>query len=207
MRSRATTLLAAALIAPCVVSVGAALNAQQHPPPVFRSVPQVTVETVTVKDKAGRPIEGLTPKDFSITEDGVPQTISFVEFQRVQNPTEPPQAAPPSPSAAAPSAAPPQRDAQYQISPSAPGDIRYRDRRLLILYFDVSAMPPPDLMRAYTARQQFITTQMKAQDLVAIMTFQGGAVNVKHDFTGDRAQLQEVFDTLIYGDDKDGDGI
>jgi VWFA-related protein len=48
---------------------------------------------------------------------------------------------------------------------------------------------------------------MKAQDLVAIMTFQGGAVKVKHDFTGDRAQLREVFDTLVYGDDKDGDGI
>src|SRR5260221_230526 len=68
-------------------------------------------------------------------------------------------------------------------------------------------MPPPDLMRAYAAGRKFIATQMKAQDLVAIMTFQGGAVKVKHDFTGDRAPLQEVFDTLIYGDDKDGDGI
>jgi VWFA-related protein len=108
-----------------------------------------------------------------------------------------------------PAVAAPQRqpEEQHQISPSAPGDIRYRDRRLLVLYFDLSAMPPNDLMRAYAAGQKFIATQMKAQDLVAIMTFQGGAVKVKHDFTGDRAQLQEVFDTLIYGDDKDGDGI
>jgi VWFA-related protein len=208
MRRILTTVLAAALVAPPI----ARLAAQQPPPPVFRTGAQLTVETVTVKDKAGRPIEGLTAKDFSITEDGVAQTISFVEFQRVPGAAEPPL---PAPSRAAPVAAPaapatvaPRApEAQYQISPSTPGDIRYRDRRLLILYFDLSAMPPSDLMRAYTAGQKFISTQMKAQDLVAIMTFQGGAVKVKHDFTGDRAQLQEVFDTLIYGDDKDGDGI
>src|SRR5258705_10530881 len=93
MRRMFTMLLAVALAAP--------LAAQQQPPPVFRSGAQLTVETVTVKDKAGRPIEGLTANDFSITEDGVPQTISFVEFQRVQSAAEQPQAAPP-PAAPAP---------------------------------------------------------------------------------------------------------
>ena len=199
-----TTWLAVALTVPL-----SAQQPQQPAQPVFRSGAQLTVETVTVKDKAGRPIEGLTAKDFSITEDGVPQTINFVEFQRVPNPSDPlqaaPAAAPPTPPPAATPPRPPEE--QHQISPSAPGDIRYRDRRLLILYFDLSAMPPNDLMRAYVAGQKFIATQMKPQDLVAIMTFQGGAVKVKHDFTGDRAQLQDVFETLIYGDDKDGDGI
>ena len=203
VRSLFRVLIALALVVP--------LTAQQpkpQAPPVFRSGAQLTVETVTVKDKSGKPIEGLTAKDFSITEDGVPQTISFVEFQRVPNPSDPLQAAeavPAAPAAVATPLRPPEE--QHQISPSAPGDIRYRDRRLLVLYFDLSAMPPNDLMRAYGAGQKFIATQMKTQDLVAIMTFQGGAVKVKHDFTGDRAQLQEVFDTLIYGDDKDGDGI
>jgi VWFA-related protein len=195
--------LALALVVPLT-----AQQPQPQAPPVFRSGAQLTVETVTVKDKSGRPIEGLTAKDFSITEDGVPQTISFVEFQRVPNPSDPLPAADAVRAESAAVATPPRPpEEQHQISPSAPGDIRYRDRRLLVLYFDLSAMPPNDLMRAYGAGQKFIATQMKAQDLVAIMTFQGGAVKVKHDFTGDRAQLQEVFDTLIYGDDKDGDGI
>ena len=35
------------------------------------------------------------------------------------------------------------------------------------------------------------------------MTFQGGAVRVKQDFTSDRAALQEVVETLIYGEKKD----
>ena len=116
------------------------LTAQQPqpPPPVFRSGAQLTVETVTVKDKAGRPIEGLTAKDFSITEDGVPQTISFVEFQRVPNPSDPLQAAdavPAGPAAVAAPPRPPQK--KHQKSCWAPrlrvrprSSIRFLRRRL-----------------------------------------------------------------------------
>src|SRR5206468_5176026 len=48
---------------------------------------------------------------------------------------------------------------------------------------------------------------MQPSDLLAIMTFAGGAVRVKQDFTADRGALREVIQTLIFGDDKDGDGI
>lgn len=48
---------------------------------------QLVIETVGVKDRSGKPIEGLTAKDFIITEDGVPQTISFLEYQKL--PEEP----------------------------------------------------------------------------------------------------------------------
>jgi hypothetical protein len=51
--------------------------AQQPSPPTFRTGQTLIVQTVTVKDK-DRPIEGLTAKDFTITEDGDPQVISFV---------------------------------------------------------------------------------------------------------------------------------
>ena len=58
---------------------------QQNPttPPTFRSGTRLIVQTVSVKDKDGKPIEGLTARDFTVTEDGEPQTISFVEFQRL----------------------------------------------------------------------------------------------------------------------------
>ena len=62
-------------------------------------------------------------------------------------------------------------------------------------------------MRAYAAAQTFIDAQMQPSDLLAIMTFGGGAVRVKQDFTADRGALRDVIQTLIFGDDKDGDGI
>ena len=60
----------------------------------------------------------------------------------------------------------------------AAGDARFRDRRLLILYFDLSAMPPLDQMRAYQAALKYIAGPMQAADLLAIMTYEGGAVRV-----------------------------
>ena len=179
---------------------GAAREGGQQP--IFRSGARLTIVNVTVTGKDGRPIEGLTASDFVLTEDGVPQTISQVAFQRVDgadaaDPLPPLEAPPPkAPSPVAPAVQP-------QIAASPGGEVRYRNRRLLVLYFDLSAMPPPDQARAYSAARKFIAEQIGAQDLVAIMTFQGGAVRVKQDFTGDRATLHEVIETLIYGEKKD----
>jgi VWFA-related protein len=185
--------------------------------PIFRSETRLIVETVTVKDKEGNAIEGLTAKDFVITEDGERQDIAFVEFQRLaavapsasasapqsgataDKPLAPP--APPAP------VAPQDSAVQTGIAAAAPGDIRYRDRRLLILYFDRTAMGGGDQMRAFAAAQKFIDTQMDPSALIAVMTFEGGSVRIKTDFTDDRAKLQEVILRLIYNDDLDGDGI
>src|SRR6185436_19147368 len=68
------------------------LQAQQQPPatpaagvPKFTSNTQLVVEIVSVRDKDGKPVEGLTAKDFIITENGVPQTISFSEYQKLDD--------------------------------------------------------------------------------------------------------------------------
>ena len=47
----------------------------------FTSSTQLVVETVSVKDKSGKPVEGLTAKDFVLTEDGVAQTIGDVNVR------------------------------------------------------------------------------------------------------------------------------
>src|ERR1700722_19966854 len=52
---------------------------------------KLVIEAVNVKDKQGKPIKGLTAKDFTITEDGVPQSISFAEYQELPSaPVAPP---------------------------------------------------------------------------------------------------------------------
>jgi VWFA-related protein len=179
-----------------------AINAQQigqnttpgtNTPPTFTTSSQLVVETVNVKDKSGKPIEGLTAKDFTVTEDGAEQTIRLFEFQKV------PEAA----VAEAPITTvsrPLRKLPETQIAAERPGDVRYQDRRLLVLYFDMTAMPPQDQLRAVRAAQKFVRTQMTPADRVALMRFEGGAVRVASDFTGDRERLDNILLTMIVGE-------
>jgi VWFA-related protein len=183
--------------------------AQQQPrrrpdAPAFRVNTRLVVQTVSVTDKDGNPVEGLTAKDFVVTEDGEPQDIAFLEFHRLGSTTSSPRTPLPSTNRTADTVPSP---TQTEIAVPPSGDTRFRDRRLLILYFDLTATPPPDQMRAFQAAQKFIGSQMESADLIAIMTFGGGAVRVMQDFTDDRGRLREVIDTLIFGEDKDGDGV
>src|SRR5208282_3481940 len=157
---------------------------------------QLVVEAVVVKDKKGNPIEGLGAKDFTVTENGVPQAISFCEHQDLP---ETPGAAP---------AAPPAPEnitvfdklSRTRISTEAPGNLRYQDRRLLALYFDMTAMPPSDQLRALAAAQKFIRTQMTAADRLSILRYSGGTVDVLQDFTDDHNRLLSIIETMIVGE-------
>jgi VWFA-related protein len=164
----------------------------------FKTSTQLVIETVGVKDKSGKPIEGLTAKDFIVTEDGAPQTIAFFEYQKL--PEAPAEViltdAPP------PVATPMPKLPRTQIAPERPGDVRYRDRRLLALYFDMVSMPIPDQLRALEAAQKFVRTQMTPADLMAIMIFDNGSVRVLQDFTEDRERLLSIIETLAVGEDE-----
>src|SRR5262245_54226247 len=179
------------------ILIGVLAAGAQQERAIFTSATQLVVETVSVKDKKGNPVEGLTAKDFTITEDGKLQTIAFVEYQKL----------PDSSSAALPvistRGAVVPRLTRTQISSERPGEIRYRDRRLLVLYFDMSAMPPPDQIRALGAAQKFVRTQMTSSDLLAVMMYSNGAVQVLEDFTGDRDRLLSALQTLIVGEEDD----
>ena len=165
-----------------------------YPQATFQTTSQLVVETVSVKDKDGNPITGLTAKDFAITEDGVPQTIKFFEFQKL---TDAPPSQPTNPRI---ELLP--RLTKTQIAPETPGDFRYRDRRLLALYFDMTAMPQPDQLRALKAAKTFVQTQMTGADLIAIMAYTSGAVQVLQDFTGDRNRALSILETMIVGEDE-----
>ncbi len=129
---------------------------------------QLVVENVVVKDKQGRFIQGLTEKDFSITEDGVPQKIAFCEQQKLDSNTSPlPVSAPGTEEITLY-----KRLTRTQILPEAPDSERYKDRRLLAIYFDMSAMRPADQLRALSAAEQFVRKQMTTADLLAILRYQ-----------------------------------
>ena len=165
----------------------------------FTANTQLVVETVSVKDKSGKPVEGLTAKDFTVTEDGVAQTIRFFEYQKLE------EIAAPLPPADPAEVRIVDKLARTQIASEQPGNPRYQDRRLLALYFDMTAMPPADQLRALDAAEKFVKSQMTGSDQMAILRFSGGAVQVLSDFTDDRDKLLTVIKTLIVGEGSGND--
>lgn len=169
-----------------------ALQPQQ---PTFTASTQLVIETVAVTDRSGKPIEALTAKDFTITENGVPQQIRFFEQQNLH---EKPRTGP--------DGAGPEHVQLYsrltptRIMPDVPGINQYRDRRLLAFYFDMTAMPLADQRRALQAAERFVRTEMTASDLIAIMRYSGGAVDVLQDFTGSRDRLLSILQTMLTGE-------
>src|SRR5260370_33683093 len=161
-----------ALLLSIVLAAPAQQVGQNAPSPstataTFQSNTQLVIETVSVKDKDGKPVENLSAKDFTVTEDGAPQTIRFFEYQKLQD------VAPKAPSVSQSArAAPLPKLPKSQIAPESPGNVKYQDRRLLALYFDMSAMPEPDQLRAFTAARTFIHTQMTPSDLMALIVYQ-----------------------------------
>ena len=188
LRSWALGVVWVLVVAALSAQGGAAQPQQQTQQPVFRTTTRLVVQTVTVKDTDGKVIEGLTAKDFTVTEDGQPQDIAFVEFQRMGGgtpaqaaaaaanaQTPAPAAAPPEPAAAPVATANPvERAPATGIAAPPSGDIRYQDRRLLVFYFDGSAMSPPDQIRAYTNALKYIDTQMTPADLSRSWRFRKG---------------------------------
>ena len=174
----------------------------------FRASTHLIVQPVTVKDRQGRPVPGLAARDFVVTENGVPQRIAFVEYQSLDSSGATPgpvimpvPALPPSATAGVTSVTGP------GISVPRPGDVRYRGRRLLVLYFDLYRMPPFDQMRAFANADKYLSSHMTALDLVAVMAFEGRGVSVKRDFTDDRAALRETVRELTIAADARAAGL
>ncbi len=181
-----------------VITIFAAVCSAQNPggTVTFTSATQLVVETVVVTDKSGSPVLGLTANDFVVTENGVPQTIKVFDFQ----------ALPKAPASAMTVPADPEhihifdKLGKAHISPETAGSVKYKDRRLLALYFDMTAMQEAEQMRALNAAKQFVRTQMQTPDLMAILRYSGGSVDVLQDFTDDRNRLLSIIGTLIVGE-------
>lgn len=161
--------------------------------PTFSSSTQLVVESVVVRDKTGKVVTNLKKEDFLLREDQVPQEIRLFEFQTLAEPTPVPLDLKASALTRLPKA---------QIGLEGKEGPRYRDRRLLALYFDLSAMMPPDQIRALDAARKFVRTQMSSEDLVAVLVYSGGAVQVLQDFSGDRQRLLNILETLVVGEDE-----
>jgi VWFA-related protein len=187
-------------ITPFLILTALSAGGQQPPRDYkFEANSQLVIVNVAVRDSSGRAVENLKASDFAVFEDDKPQKLSVFEYQKLD--TEPLPPLTPTPALVARPAAPaaaklPLRDA---ISTSTPGQIRYKDRRLIVLFFDFSSMEPPEQIRAQKAANEFLQKQMTSADLVAILAF-SNQLQVLQDFTADRDQLLQVIKRFHIGE-------
>ncbi len=163
----------------------------------FTTTTNLVTEEVTVVDKSGKSIDNLTAGDFVVTEDGVAQKVTFLQYQNIPDDVGPGlQTRPETPTVAAPM----DKLTTTTIAPEAPGEVAHRDRRLLVVYFDMTSMPQGDQLRALSAAQKFIKTQMSKADLMCLMQYDGASVKVLSDFTDDREKLDSIIETIVVGE-------
>lgn len=179
-----------------VVLVGGAAPAQQFSERqyTFHAYSELVLVNVTVRDKKGGLVRDLKPEDFAVLEDNKPQKIASFDVENTD--TVPPPAGPeqtPVLKVARPPTAAPSKPA-----PQSPAENALKDRRLIVLFFDLSAMQPEEITRAVTAAQSYVDKQMAPADLVAVVSL-ASSLQVNQDFTSDRAQLKKILQGFSSG--------
>jgi VWFA-related protein len=159
---------------------------QQQEQYTFHAESDLVLVNVTVKDKSGNFVKGLKPENFTVLEDNKPQKIISFDIENVDAVTAP-DVAQVKPLPGAP-AQPSRGAAPKTLAPSSQD--QFKDRRLIVLFFDLSAMEPDEIDHAVTSAEHYVDTQMAPADLVAIVSL-GSSLLVNQDFTSDRALLKK----------------
>jgi len=163
-------------------------SSKQTPAPVLRATSDLVRIDVEVTDKSGRAIKGLPADEFVVTDDGKPQAISTFSYEDIEHvdtaPTED----------AKPIVVPVDKEGPNTPSAAAASE-QLRDRRLLVLFFDLTSMQPDDLIRAHDAAAKFVKQQMTQADVVAVVAFSTRLI-VLANFTNDHAILDKAIAQL-----------
>src|SRR5712692_7530338 len=145
---------------------------------------QVTTELVLVnvvaRDKKGNLVRDLKKGDFTVFEDGKKQEISTFDFENVDEL----QTAGAAEATVSGVAAGTLLRSGRQAAPS----LDARDRRLMLLFFDFSAMDPEQIDRSVEAAKKFVGTKMQPADLMALVSLATN-MHVDLDFTDDKTKL------------------
>ena len=166
-------------------------RAQSGPPAgqVFRSGTELVLVNVVVRDRNGAVVRGLSRDDFSVAEDGKPQTITSFDFEEMDAPQ---QAQEPAASDPPLLLAPPARPAAPASTPAA-AKVDMHGRRLMVLFFDLSSMQPEEVERSVKAAHDYIDHRLSPADLIAVVSF-STTLRVDQDFTADRDRLAAAID-------------
>jgi VWFA-related protein len=156
----------------------------------FRAKTELVLVNVTVRDRNGNLVRDLKREDFTVLEDNKPQQVISFDLENTDAvlstaATEAPLLR---------TTQPRSTDVQQAIATRP-----LKDRRLIVLFFDLSSMQPDEIDRATTAAQNYVDKQMVAADLVSVVSL-GSTLSVNQDFTSDRALLKKALQDFNLGE-------
>lgn len=137
--------ISAAILAVAVVMFASAQSVPRQSQETFRSGVAVVPVDVRVVDERGRPVTGLRPQDFTLTEDGIPQDIIAFSSDPGRDLAD---------------------DERRDAAPAAAGAAR---KRVFLLVFDRGRQTGP--AKAVEAAIDFMRTRLRPEDQVAIVAY------------------------------------
>jgi VWFA-related protein len=175
-----------------------AQQAQPQPPPPdaqdqakppassIRVTTELVLANVVARDKKGNLIRDLKKEDFTLFEDGKKQQISTFDFENVDQ-LETAGAAEQTVTGEAAEMAGPAGVLKKSTAPV----MNARDRRVVVLFFDFSAMEPDQIDRCVDSAKKYINAQMRPADIVALVSLSTN-MRVDLDFTDDKPKILSV---------------
>ena len=152
---------------------------QRSPQFTLRTDTDLVLVNVTVRDRQGNFVRDLKLEDFTLLEDGKVQRVSSLDVETpdaiVASETQVPNLLT-------------NLDTPATNQPQRVADEIFRNRRLVVLFFDLSSMQPEEVTRAANSAVEYVQKQMSPADLIAIVSL-ANTVTVNQDFTSDRDQL------------------
>jgi VWFA-related protein len=189
--------LAALVMAGLLFQVSLPATAQQSQqvpssPGRIRVTTELVLVNLVARDKKGNLVRDLKKQDFSLFEDGKKQEISTFDFENVDQVLTA-GAVEPTVSGAAGDAS------LLRTAKKSEPSLDARDRRLMLLFFDFSAMDPEQIDRAVDAAKKFVSTKMQPADLIALVSLATN-MRVDLDFTDDRDKLIKALSAYTSGE-------
>jgi VWFA-related protein len=170
-------------------------NRQNAPAGVLRAQSDLVRLDVEVTDKSGKAMKGLHADQFSVTDDGKPQKVSIFSYSDIEKLE----------TAGVEDTTP----VVVAVDNSGPGAVsdealgeQLRDRRMIVLFFDLTSMQTDDILRAHDAAEKYVEKQIQPADLVAVVTF-STRLSILANFTNDRTLLEKAIAKLTSGSESE----
>ena len=154
-------------------------QAPAHTPGVVKVTTEIVLVNVVARDKHGNVIEGLKRDDFTVLEDSKKQDIASFDFEKVDQMVM---------AGTAGETVTGTAEKGGLLNTKVQKSLDARDRRLMLMFFDFSAMEPDDIDRAVAAGKKYVQKMMQPADLLALMSLSSN-LNLDLDFTDDKDKI------------------